>query len=140
MILKRLLALLPLTLGAALVHTEVTAVTPARGATVPAPQQVTLTLSEPVSLRFSTFKVYPLTASGNAAAVQQAAATLAKTALDARNDAAARADTIQTRTGMAARVVLPLKAGLKPGLYAVLWRLASEDGHPISGQSVFRVK
>lgn len=140
MILKRLLASLTLLLGTALAHSEVTAVVPARGATVAAPRQVTLTLSEPVNLRFSTFKVYPLTASGNAAAVQQAAATLARTALDARNDAAARADTPQTRTGMAARVVLPLKAGLKPGLYAVLWRLASEDGHPISGQRVFRVK
>lgn len=140
MILNRLFALLSLLLGAALAHTEVSAVTPARGATVAAPRQVTLTLSEPVSLRFSTFKVYPLTASGNAAAVQQAAATLARTALDAKDDAAARADTAQARTGMAARVVLPLKAGLKPGLYAVLWRLASEDGHPVSGQSVFRVK
>lgn len=114
-----------LTLGTALAHTAVTSVTPAANA-------VTLTLSEPVNLRFSTFKVVPLPAGADAG--KTAAAALA------RRDDASRADTAPALSGTAARVQLPLRAGLRPGSYLVVWRLLSEDGHPVLGHSVFRVR
>lgn len=131
---RLLLSLLAaLTLGTALAHTGVTSVTPAAKARVAAPQAVTLTFSEPINLRFSTFKVVPLPAGADAA---KAAAT----ALAAKNDAATRADTAPTLTGLAARVRLPLRAGLKAGSYLIVWRLLSEDGHPVSGHSLFHVR
>jgi copper resistance protein C len=114
-------------------HTEVTHMVPAAGSAVTAPNTVTLDLSEPVSLRFSTFKVYALPAGTNPAA-------LAKVKLDLKNDTAARADTFAGASGLAARVTVPLKSNLKPGAYVVMWHLLSDDGHPVSGQSVFRVK
>lgn len=35
--------------------------------------------------------------------------------------------------------VLPLKGGLAPGSYEVLWRVVSSDGHPIEGSFSFEV-
>ncbi|EYB67672.1 copper resistance protein CopC [Deinococcus phoenicis] len=122
-----------LTLASALAHTEVTGITPAAGARVVAPKTVTLTFGEPVNLRFSTFKVVPLPAGADAA--QTAAAALAR-----KDDAKLRADTAPVLTGMAARVTLPLHSGLKPGTYLILWRLLSEDGHPVTGHSTFQVR
>ncbi|MEF2277595.1 copper resistance CopC family protein [Deinococcus sp. YIM 134068] len=125
--------LLALILGSALAHTEVTSVTPKSGTAVPAPNAVTLTFSEPVDLRFSTLKVVPLPTGEDAAAL--AGAVLAR-----RDDAPQRADTSPRLTGRAARVQLPLRPGLTPGSYLVVWRLLSEDGHPVRGHSVFRVR
>lgn len=125
--------LLALTLGSALAHTGVTGITPPANATVPAPQAVTLTFSEPIDLHFSTFKVLALPAGADAA--QTASAALAR-----RGDAATRADTAPPLSGTAARVRLPLRPGLKPGAYLIAWRLLSEDGHPVSGHSVFWVR
>lgn len=121
-----------LTLGSALAHTEVTSVVPAANARVTAPKVVTLTFDEPINLRFSTFKVVPLPAGADAE--KTAAAALAR-----KDDAALRADTAPKLTGMAALVRLPLHAGLKPGAYLIVWHILSDDGHPVSGHSVFRV-
>lgn len=129
-----LLALLAaLSLGAAFAHTQVTAVTPRANARVTAPKTVTLTFDEPINLRFATFKVVPLPAGADVE--QTAAAALAR-----RDDAALRADTAPALSGMAARVQLPLHAGLKPGAYLIVWRVVSDDGHPVSGHSVFWVQ
>ncbi|WP_216317670.1 copper resistance CopC family protein [Deinococcus aestuarii] len=122
-----------LTLGSALAHTEVTSVTPAANARVAAPKTVTLTFSEPIHLRFSTLKVVPLPTGADP--TQTAAAALTR-----RDDAPSRADTAPALNGMAARVTLPLRPGLKPGAYLIAWRLLSEDGHPVSGHSVFHVR
>ena len=35
---------------------------------------------------------------------------------------------------------VPLKAPLADGVYSVVWRTASKDGHPIRGRYAFRVK
>ncbi len=121
-------------------HTAVTAVTPAAFATVNAPRAVQLSFSEPVDLHFASVKVYALGATGDHAALNRAAETLLKTALGARDDAAQRADTAPRLTGLAARLSLPLRPDLKPGNYAVLWRILSDDGHVVTGQSVFSVK
>ena len=122
-----------LLLGTAAAHTEITAMTPAAGSTVSAPKMITITLSEPVDLRFSTFKVYALPAGTDAAKFASAKMKL-------KNDAPGRADTDQRMKGMAARLNIALKPNLKPGQYEVMWHILSDDGHPVSGQSVFTVK
>lgn len=130
---RRILSLLAaLSLGTALAHTEVTLQSPAPGKAVPAPQAVSLTFSEPVDLRFSTFRVVPLPRGADAA---KAAATAL-----ARKDAAGRADTAPRLSGMAARLSLPLRANLKPGPYLVAWRVLSDDGHPVTGHATFTVR
>ena len=122
-----------LSLGTALAHTEVTLQSPASGRAVTAPKAATLTFSEPVELRFSTFKVVPLPRGADPA--RTAATVLAR-----KDDAALRADTAPRLSGMAARLSLPLRAGLKPGPYLVAWRVLSDDGHPVSGHATFTVR
>lgn len=137
---KNLILPLLLLSGFASAHTEVTGLSPAPNAVVQAPKTVSLTLSEPVDLHFCTFKVYPLKATGDKLALNRAAADLAKTALNAKGDDAARADTAPKLSGMAAKVSIPLKTNLKAGNYAVMWRILSDDGHVVTGQSVFTVQ
>lgn len=36
-------------------------------------------------------------------------------------------------------LVIPLRSGLSPGGYTVLWRVLSEDGHPVAGVTTFAV-
>ncbi|ACO48072.1 copper resistance protein CopC [Deinococcus deserti] len=132
-----LLALL-LAMPGASAHTAVTSVTPAANTTVAAPGAVRISFSEPVNLRFSTFKVYPLKATGTT--LTQAAKRLAPVALAARDDASVRADTAPILTGRAARVTLPLKPNLPAGPYLIVWRVLSEDGHPVTGHHHFHVK
>ncbi|GAA5512174.1 protein YobA [Deinococcus carri] len=122
-----------LTLGTALAHTEVTSVTPGANARVSAPTRVVLTFGEPLNLRFATLKVLPLPPGMEAA---QAAAQ----ALASRDDGERRVDTAPILSGQAARVVLPLRTPLRPGRYLIAWRILSEDGHPVSGHSVFQVR
>lgn len=142
---KKLILPLLLGLSTALAHTAITSVTPGEGKTVSAPRQVVITFNEPVSLRFSTFKVYPLGVSGDTLSVNRAAAKLAKSVIGLKNDDQARADhrlsgAASTSTVNTSTVTLPLKDHLKSGSYVVMWRILSEDGHPVTGQYVFRVK
>ncbi|WP_161883613.1 copper resistance CopC family protein [Deinococcus alpinitundrae] len=130
---KLLLLFTALLFGTAAAHTQITHFSPAAGSTVAAPKMVTLTFSEPINLRFSTFKVYALPARMNAAA-------LTRTKINLKNDAEARADTYSSSSSMAARLDLPLKTNLKPGAYVVMWQILSYDGHPVSGQSSFSVR
>lgn len=136
---KRWLTLLTLVSSAA-AHTAILGLNPAPHSRVTAPKMVTIKLNEAVPLQFATFKVYPLSASGNKLSVNRAAAALAKTALNAKNDASQRADLYAPAGGTANIINVPLKAGLKAGAYALLWRFLSEDGHVVSGQSVFYVQ
>ncbi len=125
--------LLALGLGPASAHTAVTSITPAADATVRAPTEVLVQFSEPVELRFSTFRVMALPAGLTPEAG-------ARAALKLKADADALASRPLTATALAARLSLPLKPGLKAGRYVVAWKILSEDGHPVLGHSVFRVK
>ncbi|BDP41418.1 copper resistance protein [Deinococcus aetherius] len=129
--------LLPLallgTLGLALAHTEVTSVTPGPQAAVAAPRSVLLRFSEPIELRFSTFRVMTLPTGKTPEAA-------AKLALALGADAPELANTPFTARSLAAQLALPLKPGLKSGTYVVAWKILSDDGHPVTGQSVFRVR
>lgn len=121
-------------------HTAVEAITPGAYASVSAPQTVVVTLSEAVDLHFATFKVYPLKASGDRLALNRAAARLAATALKTRDDQALRADSFNLKQGEAAKVTIPLKPNLARGPYVVMWQILSDDGHVMTGQSIFTVK
>lgn len=131
---NRLLTLLAaLFLSAALAHSAMTSIVPAPNATVTAPKTVTVKFSEPLELRFSTFRVMAVPAGKTA----QAAATLA---LAQQADSPRVVSLPLSRTDMAAQISVPLKSNLKPGLYVVAWKILSGDGHPVSGHSTFRVK
>ncbi|WP_412030001.1 copper resistance protein CopC [Deinococcus yunweiensis] len=128
-----LFLLAALSLSTALAHTEVTAIVPAANATVAAPKTITVTLSEPVNLRFSTFRVLRI---GAGQTPTQAAAQ----ALAAKADMPTLASLPTKATGLAATVRVPLKAALPAGPYVIAWTLLSDDGHPVSGFSAFTVK
>lgn len=119
-----------LTLPVAAAHTAVTEIKPSAEA-------VTLRFSEPVNLRYSIFKVYPLPAGQTGT---RAAADLTRRMITLRGDEANRADLYRARAGQSSGVTVPLKSNLAAGQYAVMWRLMSADGHPVTGQSVFSVK
>lgn len=122
-----------LALSTALAHTEVMAIVPAEHASVPAPKTVQLTLSEPVNLRFCTFRVMGIPAG-------KTAAQAALLALSARRGAAQLVNLDANSSGLAAKVSLSLKTPLKAGPYVVAWKLLSDDGHPVTGFSAFTVK
>ncbi len=58
------------------------------------------------------------------------------TVLDARNK---RVDSGGSLVG-GARVSTKLKSGIKPGRYKVMYRIVSEDGHPVTGSYFFTYK
>lgn len=127
--------------GTALAHSELDHATPAEGASVRAPKEVDLTFGEPIEVRFSTFKVYPVKASGDPLKVNGVAGTLKTKLLSVKGDAAARADLgVAPKGGSATRVTLPLKPGLKKGAYVVMWKVLSVDTHTSDGYYVFYVK
>jgi methionine-rich copper-binding protein CopC len=97
---------------AAAAHDELTATSPADGATVAAPTQVSLTFSEAV-LRVGD-RVVVTGPDGDA------------------TDGALAVD--------GAVLTQPLRAGLPAGTYTVTWRAASDDGHPVSGRFTFTVR
>lgn len=150
---RRVLLTLTLALaGSALAHAELSSSTPADGAVLSAaPAVVTLTFTEAVEVRFSTFKVYPLTADiAPAAEDAQAqfgglAGQLVSEVLETRGDEDARADTgTNTGVGTAERttetIVLPLKPDLDTGVYVVMWRALAVDAHTTQGFLTFRVE
>jgi methionine-rich copper-binding protein CopC len=142
------LALILTLAGSALAHAELSGSTPADGAVLSAaPAVVTLTFTEPVEVRFSTFKVYPLEANFDPAAedaqaqLSGLAGQLVSEVLEARGDEAARADTgLITGERTAKTVTLPLKPDLSAGVYVVMWRVLAVDSHATQGLVTFRVE
>ena len=130
---KFLILLTTLTLSTALAHTAVSSITPSLNAVVAAPRAVQLKFSEPVEVRFSTFRVMAVPAGQTI----QAAAQLA---LAEKADSDRLASLPLTATTTAAQLNIPLKARLRSGQYVIAWKILSEDGHPVTGQSTFRVK
>ena len=131
---KELLALITaLGLSSALAHTAVTSIPPALNTSVPAPRSVQLKFSEPIKLRFSTFRVMAVPAGTTLPAAVTAA-------LAEKADSPKVVSLPLERTPLAAQLILPLKADLKAGTYVVAWKILSEDGHPVTGSSTFKVK
>jgi len=133
--------------GVGFAHSELASSTPADGDVLGAPPtEVSLTFTEPVEVRFSTFKVYPLGAdSGPDAPDAEArlnglAGALVSEVLETQGDDDARADRgVRTGERTAETVTLPLKEGLGAGVYVVMWRVLSVDTHTMQGFLTFRV-
>lgn len=127
------LTLLAALLPSALAHTEVTSVTPPDRSVVAAPKVVTLKFSEPVELRFSTFRVMAVPAG-------KTASVAAALALAEKADSARLASLPMTGVTLASQITVPLKPRLKAGAYVIAWKILSEDGHPVTAFSTFRLK
>ncbi|HVE63984.1 MAG TPA: copper resistance protein CopC [Mycobacteriales bacterium] len=114
-VLAMLLALLVVWAAPAAAHASLLQTTPADGAVLgAAPRELTLLFSEPVGTSLGAIKVI------------------------APNGA--RADTASVRNRDDGReVVAPLDPDLPEGTYLVVWRVVSEDGHPITGSSIFSI-
>lgn len=125
---------------AASAHAFMNAATPGADSLVgTAPKEIRLTYSEPVEIRFSTFKVYKIPAApGSEARTLHAAADgLVAANLLKRGDEAARSDAgVENTTRASADIVVRLK-DLEPGAYVVMWRVLSVDTHITSGSFIF---
>jgi methionine-rich copper-binding protein CopC len=100
--------------GPAAAHARLVSATPAPNATVAAPRTLSLTFSERAVPAFSGFDV--IDAAGEKVAIRTTVAEDGK-----------------TLTGTLAR---PLAAGT----YSVEWRIASSDGHRMTGSYAFSVR
>jgi len=100
----------------AFAHAHLKAATPAAGGSVAtAPSELDLDFSEDLNLKFSGVAVKR----ADGASVETGAASLAKDNT---------------------RLVVPLKAPLAPGVYAVEWHALSADGHKTKGSYHFTVE
>jgi hypothetical protein len=109
------------------------------------PKQIVLNMIEPVEVRVSTFKVYPLSVPAdklsNFKYLNAQARPLFNRVLRLRGDEAQRADSgVLTTTRTSRQVVVGLKPGLKEGAYAVMWQVLSVDGHRTAGWIVYVYK
>lgn len=153
------LALLLLAAGPAAAHAEFERAAPGRAEIVAvAPEVVTLDFSEPVEVRFSVFKVYPLDADATIGAetttgttetgvtlvgeellhLNGLAGALVDDVIDLRDDEIARADAgVVTAEARSAEITLALKPDLPAGAYVVMWRVVSIDTHTGRGFYLF---
>lgn len=115
--------------------------TPEEGAVVSTwPETITLTFTEPVELRSSVFKVYPLTTEDALEGVDldRAARALYEEVLTLRRDEDARFDEgIAEGPATADTITVLLKENVAAGPYVVMWRVLSVDTHVVSGYYVF---
>lgn len=107
-------AALSLFAGQAMAHARLVSATPAAGATVAAPRVITLTFSERMVPAFSGFDV--VNTAGTVIPVQTRVSADGK-----------------TLSGAPARA-------LPAGAYTVNWRVASSDGHRMTGTTAFVVR
>ena len=129
--------------GTAAGHAYLRASSPVEDSTVAVgPSEVRLQFTEPVEVRFSTFKVYPVPAEPgwDRRRLNAAAGALVSSVLRRTGDEGARADDgLATTARTTTEVVIRLKPGLAPGAYVVMWRVLSIDTHTTQGFFVFSV-
>lgn len=102
------------TASPAFAHARLVSATPASGATVSAPQGVSLTFSERFAAPFSTVEV--VNGQGRAVALRQSVSEDGKTLRGA------------------------LERPLSAGTYTVRWAIAAADGHRMTGSYSFTVR
>ena len=106
---------------------------PASGSTVyETPKKITLIMSEPIEIRFSTFKVYPLEVKAEMSQrdIALAAKSLMEEVLLLRNDDEMRLDTGSiNKARRHNKITIGLKEDLMPGTYVIMWRTLSIDTH-----------
>lgn len=112
---------------------------PARDAVVDVlPETVKLVFTEPVEVRASIFKVYPLEADDDPLRLRAQAARLVDEVLQVRGDENRRADDGLVPAGReSAEIQIVLPDDLPPGPYVVMWRVLSVDTHITWGHYVF---
>ena len=141
------LALFGAPLGAVSAHAYLETSDPEAGATLQtAPEQITLSFSEPLELRFSTFEIAPLETDATdprevrvaaqdlmAEVLGQSGDNLTSGSGDESDEAGSQmsgepsAEVLNSER-TAREVVLEL-GNLEPGTYVVMWRLLSTDTH-----------
>lgn len=130
-----------LAVAEAAAHGELRASTPARNAVVTTPpREVRLVFNNPVNVRFSIFKVYPLQAPADADRQQlnRLARSLVNRVLRKRGDEAYRADRgLATDERETAEIVIRMSEDLEAGHYVVMWRVLWLDGHATQDFFVF---
>ena len=96
-----------------------------------------LVFTEPVEVRASIFKVYPLEADDDPLRLRAQAARLVDEVLQVRGDENRRADDGLVPAGHeSAEIQIVLPDDLPPGPYVVMWRVLSVDAHYV-GHYVF---
>lgn len=125
--------------GAAWAHAFLEQGLPAADAMVTElPETVILRFTEPVEVRASIFKVYPLAADDDPLRLKAQAAKLVDEVLQLRRDEADRADAGIVPAGRdSAEIQIILQDNLPPGPYVVMWRVLSIDTHITWGHYVF---
>lgn len=122
-------------------HAYLSASTPEAAAVLSEmPGEFRLTMTEGLELKFSTFKVYHLDVNKDVDTKEliAAAKALVKEVILLRNDGEARADLeLKADESEANTYVITLKEGLAPGVYVVMWRVLSVDGHSTQDFSFF---
>jgi copper resistance protein C len=94
------------------------------------PEKLMLEFSEPLEIRFSSFKVYKLETKSTGEKLKLEAGALVNKVLALKNDLAKRADDgLETTASEAALVKLKFKPNLKSGIYVVMYRVLSVDTH-----------
>jgi copper resistance protein C len=127
--------------GIAVAHSNLTRSAPADAQTLRSlPKTVVLEFSEPLEMKFSSFKIYKLqTSATDLKAARQEADALVENALEKKGDEVARADDgLLTNAPTAARLEVKLKPNLTAGWYVVMWKVLSVDTHTSDDSIVFR--
>lgn len=129
--------------GLVLAHSNLVALSIKDGTTVRImPKTITLEFSEAVEVGFSRFKLLALEPKINSLKTANAAAdAMLESALEKRDDEAARADDgLQNAPAVAAKLEVKLKAKLPEGWYVMMWKVLSVDTHSSSDCFVFQYK
>jgi methionine-rich copper-binding protein CopC len=127
--------------GAATGHAYLKTADPLEDGTVGVPpKEVRLVFTEPIELRFSTFKIYPMRSEPgwDDRRLNGAAGALVSEVLRKTGDEAARADDgLITVARTSAEIGIRMKPDPRPGTYVVMWRVLSIDTHTTQGFYVF---
>lgn len=122
-------------------HAFLNAAQPPDGSTVTSPPStVRLAFTEPVEVRFSTFKVYRLDSDPSVGLqkLNAVADSLVAEVLQRRGDEAQRADSgLATTLRTSTDITIKLLPNPRPGAYVVMWRVLSVDTHTTQGFFVF---
>lgn len=125
-------------------HAVYVASTPPRDGVVTELREVRLQLSEPVHVRQSWFKVYPLTPDDDPVRLRAQASEVVAAAMsirevtDTRQDEDKRVDAgVITSQALSQEIIVRVKDDPAPGPYVFMWKVRSVDTHVTEGWFIF---
>jgi len=138
-----IIALSPIVLlSLASAHAFLTTSTPENQSTVgEVPSAIDIVFSEPIEVRFSNFKIYPLAVEPGMTdrEIALAANELVSQVLSLKDDEEVRVDSgVLTGERTSKEIALGLEEGLEPGVYVVMWHVLSVDTHATEDFFFFR--